>query len=276
MRTYLKGIMSALVIVIAVACAQAVSASHLTGSGCSVSKEGYLTELAKEYERRTGVKVFIRGGGSLVGVAELKTGKVDFAASCSNRLADDQDGIEFIQVAWDALVFIVHKSNGVDNISHNEIKDVYSGKITDWKMLNGREMPIKLFVSRPGMRGLSGIEASFREFVLRDQDVSVAPNAIFNASAGIIEQMVEKTPDGFGITGFSSARKRDVKMLKVNGVPPTRETIAKGKYPYRRPLFIVVKKNPDREVKKFIDFILSKEGQHFIGSQGVVSLLDVK
>ena len=58
----------------------------ITGSGCSVSNVGYLQELAKEYERQTGVKVLVRGGGTVVGIEDVRTGKVDFAASCRKRV----------------------------------------------------------------------------------------------------------------------------------------------------------------------------------------------
>lgn len=250
-------------------------ADFLTASGCSVSNVGYLTELAKEYERRSGVKVFIRGGGSVVGIEELHSGKVDFAAACRDREAGDPQDIEFIQVAWDALVFIVHKSNPLENIDIADVRAIYSGRLTNWKQLNGKQAPIKIFISRP-RKGLSGVEASTKKLVLGGNDPVETPNTFFVASAGIVEQMIENTPEGFAATGFSSSKKRDVKILKVNGISPSYENIVSNKYSMKRPLFILMEKNPKPEVKQFIEFVLSKEGQHFIKSQGVVSLLDLK
>jgi len=69
----------------------ALAADYLTGSGCSVSNVGYLNELAKDYEKRTGVKVFVRGGGSVVGIEDLRGGKVDFAAACRAKEAGDPE-----------------------------------------------------------------------------------------------------------------------------------------------------------------------------------------
>lgn len=69
-----------------------------------------LIELAKDYERRTGVKVFARGGGSVVGIEDLRGGKVNFAAACRAKEAGDPNDLQFIQVAWDVLAFIVHKT----------------------------------------------------------------------------------------------------------------------------------------------------------------------
>lgn len=249
----------------------------LTGSGCSVSNTGYLTEIAKDYERLTGVKMFVRGGGSVVGLEDLKSGKVDFAASCRHSLPGDPTDIEFIQVAWDALVFIVHKSNTLDNISLDDVNAIYDGKITNWKQLKGGDAPIKLFISRPQkVHGLSGVETSTKEMVLKGHTPVETPRTVFLASTGIVEQMVETTADGFATTGFSSTRKRNVKMLKLDGIYPDKKNIARGKYPLKRPLFLLIPKYSKPETKKFIDFVLSKQGQKLISSYGAVSLLDVK
>src|SRR6266496_4404452 len=97
-------------------------ADHLTASGCSVSNVGYLTELAKEYERRTGVKIFVRGGGTIIGIEDVRSGNVDFAASCRGRTGGDPANIRFVQVAWDALVFIVHKLNPVDDMALDDMR----------------------------------------------------------------------------------------------------------------------------------------------------------
>ena len=101
-------------------------------------------------------------------------------------------------------------------------------------------------------------------------------NLVSVASTGIAEQMILKIPEGFAISGFTSARKRDVKILKVGGVSPDKKNISSGKYKLRRPLFILVPQKPKPEVKQFMDFVLSKEGQRLISSYGTVSLLDVK
>jgi phosphate transport system substrate-binding protein len=255
--------------------APAVHSESITGSGCSVSNVGYLQELAKEYERQTGVKVLVRGGGTVVGIEDVRTGKVDFAAACRKKSADDPADIDFIQVAWDALAFIVHKSNPVNDISLEEVRAIYAGKTTNWKQLRGKDAPIKVFFSKT-KKGLSGVEGATRELVLKEKAVVETPHTLFLASTAIVEQMVEDTPEGFATTGFSSARKRDIKMLKVNGVSPDKKNITTNKYPLKRPLFLLVPHRAVPAVKKFVDFALSAKGQKFISSQGVVSLTDVQ
>lgn len=247
----------------------------IIGSGCSISNVGYLNDLAKEYEKRTGLKVFVRGGGSVVGIEDLRTGRVDFAASCRDKEADDPEDVRFIQIAWDALVFIVNQSNSINDITLEEVRSIYSGKIINWKQLGGDLGTIKLFISRP-QKGLSGVESATKNMILKGENPVVTKNTVTLPSSGIVEQMIEKTPEGFGTTGFSSARKRNIKMLSLNGVSPTKENIINRKYDLIRPLFILVPEEPKQEVKKFVDFILSKEGQQIISSLGAISLSDIK
>jgi phosphate transport system substrate-binding protein len=248
---------------------------YLTGSGCSVSNVGYLSDLAREYERRRGIKVFVRGGGSVVGIEDLRRGKVDFAAACRGREEGDPEKIQFVQVAWDVLVFIVHKSNPVDNISLEQVREIYSGRLHNWRQLKGPDMAIRTFLARP-KKGLSGVEASISSMVLKGRKPGESDNIVAVASSAIVEQMVEDTPAGFATSGYASARKRDVKMLKVDGVAPTFRDITANRYPLRRPLFILVSKHPEAPVQKFLDFVTGKEGQQFIRSQGVVPVMDLK
>jgi len=132
-----------------------------------------------------------------------------------------------------------------------------------------------VFISKSRI-GLSGVESSIKEMVLKGKDPVQTPQTTFLASTGIVEQTIENTPEGFATTGFPSAQNRAVNILKVDGVEPTTRTIRNNRYPLKRPLFLMVPQKPKPEVKKFVDFVLSKEGQMFISSRGVVSLLDLK
>lgn len=247
------------------------ASAQITASGCSVSNVGYLADLAKEYEKRTGKQVLVRGGGSVVGLDDLHANRVDFAASCRGKEPDDPAGLEFVQVAWDVLVPIVHPSNPLTNISPENIRNVFFGKTTAWEQLRGGRGPIMLFLSRPG-KGLSGVESSTRMLVLQGKSPVIAANVNTQVSSGVVEQMVEKTPGGFAVSGFASARKRHVKMLQVNGVTPSMQSIRNNTYPFKRPLYLVVSTSPKPEVKRFIDFALSREGQELIHSFGVVPI----
>ena len=255
--------------------ARASFGQHLSASGCSISNLGYLADMAKQFETETGIKMFVRGGGSIVGLLDVRSGKVDFAASCKGKEAGDPDDIDLIQVAWDALVFIVHKTNPLETITAAEVRDIYAGKLTHWNQLKGNNEPIIKFHNKPG-KTFSGIEQSLRSMILEGKEIVKTPNTIFYTSVAIVEQAIEGNPNGFGASGFSSARKRDVKMLKFNGVMPTKKNIASKAYPLRRPLYLAVPKNPRPEARKFVEYVLSRKGQALISSYGMVSLKDMK
>ncbi len=248
---------------------------RLVASGCSVSNLGYLSELAADYERISGVKMFVRGGGSVMGLEDLASGASDFAAACRGRLAGDPADIEFVQVAWDALVFIVHPSNPVNSATSMDVVAIFEGTLRDWARLKGRAGTIAVFLQRPS-QGLSGVENSVRTQVLRGQAPATGPNVTALASTAIVEQLVEKTPAGFGASGFSSARKRAVKMLAIDGVKPTRAAIVDRSYPLRRPLYLIVRKPTPPAVQAFLDFALSSRGQDLIRSYGAIPLRDVR
>ncbi len=253
----------------------AVPAATITGSGCSVSVPGYLAKLAKAYESETGVKIMVLGGGSVRGLTDLKEGRMDFAASCQSKTGGDPDDFEYITVAWDALVFITHRSNPVNSISPEQVRGIYEGKINNWKQLGGSDLKIVSIISTPV--GMGGIGEALSNYILQGGRPQQQTNSsLQSSSVAIWEQLVEEMREGFASTGFGSARKRSVKMLKVNGIAPTKESIISGRYPFRRPLFLVVRKNAKSEVRRFVQFVLSQKGQEFISACGMPSLADMK
>ncbi len=263
------------IIGLAVSTSSVFSSGSLTGSGCSVSVPGYLTDLARDYEKLTGVSVLVLGGGSVRGLTDLAEGRTDFAASCQSKTSDDPEDFEYITASWDALVFIVNKSNPMNSITPQQVRDIYEGRINNWKELGGRNLNLISVITTP--KGFGGIGEALEKYLLEGKRPQKQKNSTMQASSvAIWEQLIEDMPEGFASTGFGSARRRNVKMLKVNGVAPTKENIISGKYPYQRPLFIVIKKNSRPEVRNFVDFVLSKRGQKLISSYGMPSLTDRK
>lgn len=250
-------------------------AASISGSGCSVSVPGYLSDLAKAYEKETGIAVLVLGGGSIRGLADLSEGRMDFAASCQSRTPSDPEEFEYIVASWDALVFIVHKGNPVSSITPQQARDIYEGRINNWMQLGGRDLNLISVITTT--RGSGGVGEALEKYILGGKrPLPVKNSTMQSSSTAIWEQLVEGMPEAFASTGFGSARKRTVKMLKVNGVAPTRKNIISGAYPFRRPLYIVVKKNAKPEVRRFVEFVLSARGQRLISSFGMPSLMDVK
>lgn len=250
-------------------------AEPLTASGCSISNIGYLADLVRDYEKQTGQKILVRGGGSYVGLTELGANRVDFAASCKSRGKEDPASLKFVPVAWDALVFIAHPDNPASNLTLQDIRDIYDGKITSWKALGGADLPLRAYISTP--QGMAGVGETLTKYFLNDKWPQATGNSSMqSASVALWEQMVEKNPEGFASTGYDSAHKRKVKLLAVNGVAPTRANILSSKYPYKRPLYLVAPADAKPEVLKFFEFALSRKGQQLIASYGALPLAALK
>lgn len=247
----------------------------ITVSGCSVSNVGYLNDLAKAYEKETGQKVLVRGGGSIVGLTELGADKIDLAASCLSKLPNPKEEYKFTPVAWDALVFVVNKSNSVETITAKQIRDIYDGNVTNWKQLGGKDMKVISYISTP--EGFGGVGEALEKYILNGKRPLTKSNSSMQpSSVSVWEQLVERNDEGFASTGFGSARKRNLKMLAFNGVAPSKHTIISGKYPLKRYLYLVTTKDAKPEVKKFVEYALSKKGQAMISSFGIPSLAELK
>lgn len=274
MKKTLLILLSALTFNLATAKATEAPKKVLNWVGCGITKKAFMKPMALEYERVTGIKINLNGGGATKGIRQIAANKTDIGGSCRPKLYNNGKEItaELHPVAWDALVVIVNPNNPIKNITRSQIKKLYLGKITNWKQLGGVDEPIKLFV-RKGK--ISGVGFALRKLVFADSTVSF-PSKYQFASSGSVEKGVEKDEYAIGITGISSARKRKVKMLSLNDKEPTYQNIKNGVYTLYRPLYLV--SNPSApnsaEVKKFIRFAQSEAGRKIIRKNNVVPYFD--
>lgn len=250
------------------------AANQINWSGCGITKKAFMSELAKAYEKKTGVKVNLSGGGATKGIRNAAKGSIDIGGAC--RVAIDNNPEERdayqIPVAWDALAVIVNKNNPVNSITFDQLQRVYLGKIKNWKELGGLDKPIELYVRRGKY---SGVGRTLRELVFADfnQEFPAATHVV--KSSGPLEKGIEKNPYGFGTTGISSAKRRDVKVMQLEGKSPNYNNIKSGHYMLYRPLYLVTRgKRSPPEVRKFISFALSREGMGIIRKAGTVPYAD--
>ena len=249
---------------------QTVSAAEtIQWAGCGISKKAFMKELAKAYTKKTGIKVKLSGGGATKGIRNAAKGAIHIGGACRvslERHPEERDAFQ-IPVAWDALVAFVNKDNPVDNISFQQLHKVYLGEITNWKQLGGKNAPIELYVRRGKM---SGVGRTLRELVFANYNQEFKATYVVKSS-GPVEKGVVKNINGLGVSGISSAKKRKLKLLKLDGKAPTYENIKNGSYALYRPLYLVIKRgNKTPLIRDFIKYALSREGQAIIRKQGTV------
>jgi len=247
------------------------SKQYLIWGGCGITKKAFMSELAKAYEKKTGIKIYLKGGGATYGIRAAAVGKIDIGGSCRHKIEHPiEKKARLIQVAWDALVVIVNKKNKIDNITIQQLKDIFLGKITNWKQLGGPDRPIKVVIRK---NKINGVSYMLREMVFKDVDIDFKVDAIRKKSSGPLEEYIENDIDAIGVTGVSSAKRRNgLKILKLNNIAPTKKNIITDKYPLVRPLYLTTAQNPSKKVMDFVEFALSDEGQKIISKVGTVSL----
>ncbi len=242
-----------------------VYAEELKFAGCSVTQIAYMKDMAKAYEAKTGIKVDVKGGGATLGIKSAGAGTVDIGGTCRHLIEDEGKDVKLAIVAYDALVFIAHKSNPVSNVTKSQMINIFEGKIKNWKELGGEDKPI-IVVERH--EETDGARQMLNE--LLGHQIKLSDSAIQVQSSSEVEKEIEKNPYAFGVTGSSSATQRELKLLSYNGVSPNKENYLNGKYPLIRPLYLATKKGETSErLKKFFDFILSDEGQAVVSKNSI-------
>ncbi|MBF0215909.1 MAG: phosphate ABC transporter substrate-binding protein [Candidatus Omnitrophica bacterium] len=223
-------------------------------------------------EKKPSADISVRGGGSGVGIASIIDGTCDIADS-SRPIKDTEldkaaalgKDIKAHIVAMDGIALIVHPSNGVSALTKQQVKEIYTGKISNWSKLGGENKKI-VVISRDTS---SGTFEAFGELALDKQ--KVRPDALMQASNQAIASTVAKTPDAIGYVGLGFLDS-SVKALDIDGVTPSKESVLTGKYVIGRPLFMYTNGAPKGMAKDFLDFIKSSEGQSMVEGEGFVPL----
>lgn len=230
-------------------------------------------------QKNPGTKIQVSGGGSGVGFAALQNNQTDLAnASRKIRTKEIEQSIKAFgkrpreyQVAMDGLSVYVHAQNPVGQLSLEEIRDIFTGKITNWKDVGGPDAEIILY----SRENNSGTYEFFKEHVLLGRDFS--PRAQTLAGTAQVLQNVAQDPKSIGYGGAAyGAGARHLKVAKEKGgeaIDPTEENVVSQKYPISRYLFVYLNPELDKgEVKAYLDWVRSDDGQKVVKDVGYYPL----
>jgi phosphate transport system substrate-binding protein len=264
----------------------------LTFAGCSRRSTGSSTVLqikgsdtmvnltqawAEEFMKRNpGTSIAVTGGGSGTGISSLISNTCDMA-QVSREMKDAEiemarkKGIEpnKIVVALDGLAVIAHPTNPVSALTLDQLADIYTGKITSWAQVGGKDEKIVLLSREVN----SGTHVYFKEHVLRHGDTKskeeFTPNALLLPSSQAIADEASQNTNAIGYygMGYISTKVKVVHVAKSKDEPaivPSIESVQSGHYPISRPLIMYTKGAPAGLVKTFLDFVASAEGQDVV------------
>ena len=228
--------------------------------------------------------IAVTGGGSGTGIAAIISGACDIAQSSRELKPEEAEkakanGNPLVEtkVAYDGIAVIVHPSNPVNQLTVEQLSGIFTGQIANWKEVGGKDSPI-LILSRERN---SGTHVFFLENILRKGNPKgpeeFASAALMMPSSQAIAQEVETSESAIGYIGlgYVTPKQKVLGIAKAGGGPyvhPDSESVKKGDYPISRPLYFLTRGEPQGDVKEFVDFALSNEGQEIVRAMDFVPL----
>lgn len=231
------------------------------------------------------VRISVTGGGSGTGIAALMNGTVDIA-NASRKIKPEEEAaarkngvvpVELI-IARDAIAIIVNPENPIDRLTLEQLSDIYSGKINNWRELGGEDRPIV----RLSRETNSGTHVYFLEEVLRlgekENKTLFSPDTLLLPSSEGISAEIRQNPNAIGYDGLGYVTP-DMKVIAVsrsaNGpfVLPSAQTVNDSSYPIARDLYMYTAGEPTGAVKAYLEWILSPEAQQIVTELGFVPII---
>ena len=242
----------------------------------------YCSFVENTYPKKCSVKDYVGFSTTKAAYENLINGKTDiiFVAQPSAQQLETakEMGVEFClyPIGYEAFVFVVNKKNPVDNITIQQLKDIYSGKITNWQELGGKNQNIRPFQREEG----SGSQTAFLATIGKDLELlPPETHQVVDGMGGLIDKVADYQNHGNAI-GYSfryyvenMEENDNIKILNLNGIEATKENIRSKAYPITDNFYAITVKGKESEsVKQFIQWILSNEGQKIVEEVGYVPI----
>jgi len=256
--------------VLAVMCGVAV----LVSSGCgkqriavtaagSTAFQPFAEKLAEQFMAgQPDIAVTIQGGGSALGVQAALSGAAQIGMADLVQLPPEAQALTSVVVARDGIAVVVNNKNSVKDLTMEQIRDIFCGKIRNWKALGGVDHEITVVSREAG----SGTRSSFEKIV---KDVTLTKDAIIQDSNGTIRETVAMDENAVGYLSHGLLNEK-IKAVTVHGTACTTEDVVAGRYPIVRPVYLLTKGEPTGACKAFIDYVCSAEGQKTIKESGLI------
>lgn len=251
----------------------------IVGSDTMVELVG---KLADAYmQEHPDAKITVNGGGSGPGIQALISGSSDICSASrplkdSEKAAAKAKGFDAIEqtVAFDGISIVVNPRNPLNEVTLDQLKQMYTGKVTDWKQVGGAAGPIQL-LSRESS---SGTYQFFQEHVLNKEKYAKAMMSLTATTAIINTTAKDAGSIGYAGLGYADGAKDRIKILKVKkddkspAVEPSEATVLDKTYPISRPLFFYTHGEATGASKAFLEYVMSDKGQQIVSEAGFVKV----
>ncbi|MCX6679803.1 MAG: phosphate ABC transporter substrate-binding protein [Methanothrix sp.] len=222
--------------------------------------------------------VNVKSGGSGVGIVDVAEGRSDIAMSSREIKLEERQRYEtptvrFIEqpVGFDAICLVVSPDvydSGVTALTKDEVKQIYAGDITNWEELGGPNTEIFAIGRRAG----SGTRDTFNEIIMGSREAETPAVSYDAGESSEVKFSTQRSDNAIGYMGYSFVMTGDTKVISLDGIEPSIESIKSGAYPLARKLFFVTLGEPSPGAKAFIDYILSPGGQKIATENGFIPI----
>ncbi|MBM4152013.1 MAG: phosphate ABC transporter substrate-binding protein [Kiritimatiellaceae bacterium] len=234
----------------------------VTAAG-STAFQPFAESLAEKFmETHPEIAVTIQGGGSALGIQAALSGAAQIGMADIVDLPPEAKVLKSVVVARDGIAVVVNNANPVKDLTEAQIRDVFSGKIRNWKELGGVDHAITVVSREAGSGTRSSFEQLLKGFVL-------TKDAIIQDSNGTIRETVVMDQNSIGYLSHGLLNDK-LKALTVNGVACTTEEVLAGRYTIVRPVYLFTKGDASPACQAFIDYVCSAEGQKMIHDSGLI------
>ena len=208
------------------------------------------------------VKFTYSGTGSSDGIKNAANGTYSFGCASRELKESEKTDLTELVFAYDGIAVIVNDENSVEDLTKDQIKAIYTGKITNWKEVGGEDRPIAVVSREDGAGTRTAVEE------LLDFTEQLKPSATVKEGNGNVQSTVSANPNAIGYVSITFV-DRSVKPLRVDGVEATMENVLNESYGLSRPfLALYNEKNLTPQTRAFLDFIMTDEGQTIVEKNG--------
>lgn len=212
------------------------------------------------------VKFTYSGTGSSDGIKNAANGTYSFGCASRELKESEKTDLTELVFAYDGIAVIVNDENPVEDLTKDQIKAIYTGKITNWKEVGGEGRPIAVVSREDGAGTRTAVEE------LLDFTEQLKPSATVKEGNGNVQSTVSANPNAIGYVSITFV-DRSVKPLRVDGVEATMENVLNESYGLSRPfLALYNEKNLTPQTRAFLDFIMTDEGQTIVEKNGGISV----
>jgi phosphate transport system substrate-binding protein len=281
-KIFLKNVSLVLIGLIAASCSPSKPAAEssetaptgkITIRGSNTIGEELAPRLIAEYKKDHPAADFdLEAKGTSYGMGALMGGFCDIAGASRLPSKEELEVAQYRDVELNdhvigayGVAVVINAANPVGNLTKEQVRDIFTGVITNWNAAGGPDAPIHLFIRDP----VSGTYLGFKELAMENKSYASEQNLFTNYAA--IVEAVAKDANGIGYSGFSLAKNSGVKAVSIGGIEPTTDSVNKGEYPFARVLHLYTNKGKETQAAlDFIQFIQSPRGQEVLAQAGFV------